>query len=1379
MDRLCGVDLGASEVKITLCDADGAVLHRARAASGGHLLAALLEAAAGVPDEWFLGSARAAVTGSGRYLLEGVGECRSVNEVLATALAVRRAFPQARTVIDLGGQFSKWILLGRGSAQPTVINFSTNGLCAAGAGAFLEQQATRLGLTVDQLGRIATAAARGATIAGRCSVFAKSDMIHLQQKGTPLEEIAYGLCQALVRTFVGTVVQGRVIEAPVVLAGGGAANGGLVRAFREQLGLTEGALLAPEDAPFFGALGAAAMARDAPVTELPRFLDAVRQRAHAVTLGAAIESLPALAPAPATTVENPARQEGNVEAWLGLDVGSVSTNLVLLTPDLQVMDDVYLPTQGRPVEALNQGLRQIREHFGDRLHVLGVGATGSGRHLAAKAVGADVTHNEITAQMVSTLHFFPDVDTIFEIGGQDSKYISVRDGHLAGFEMNKICAGGTGSFLEEQAERLGIRIVGEFSESALRAARPCDLGSRCTVFMDSELVRAQERGAPIEDLCAGLAYSVARNYLEKVVAGRPIGHSIVFQGGTASNQAVVAAFRQLLGREVRVHPYNRVSGAIGSALLAARAGLQQSRFLGWTSCGKSELRSFECRRCENRCQVNRVRLGLRTMHFGDVCDRYSQGDREAREVRRPFPELFGQRHSLFNSFLTSAEEPVDRPRLGLLHASLNLEFLPFWTAFLRELGYEPAICEPTTPNLFCHNLPNLPAEVCLPIKVAAAQAKSLFATGVEKLFVPALLECPRRVESDPSDTCFYTQELPDMLRVAFPERVIPAQFAMQDGILGLVEPVLALAEALDRPLNEVRAAFVRARAAQARFVEARKRLGEAALRASFDRAVVVLGHPYNLHDPFLNLSLARRLEQQGLPAIPCDLLPLDEVRLDPRWQTVPWHYNREQLRAIELMRRDRRLFPILVSSYGCGPDGFTAKHLEELLAGRPRLMLEFDEHSGEAGLVTRLEAFADEIDEHLRQDGARVQPLLVTPGPRPLPSGRRFLIPNFSEHAGIYASVLRSAGFVAEVLPPPDERTTRLGEQYSSGRECHPYTVLAGELIQLVRDRPLGNGDVFVFPSCSTPCMLRQYGDALRILLQRHNLPKIEVWDAVSSQIGRLVGAAGLFRLYEGVLATDILFTLATRLHPYARRPVELEEVRKQELEKLALGVAEKRDLAAILERAAGELWAVPRTGRPGTLPVVGVTGDLYTRMNPLGNAGLFRRLEQLGCEVWPSPFFAVTNFGATLESRKKVGQGHLMTAAAEALTRLLTTEERHRLTQRLPAEVSALAVEPPAEDLIRLAQPYVGPRTNFAIVLTVAKIADFLQRGAAGVVSAAGMNCAVGTVTSSFIPALRARFGNAPVISLIYGGTEGSAQRIRLETFVERVHERWRRPAA
>jgi predicted CoA-substrate-specific enzyme activase len=1415
---LLGIDLGASSLKIALRQPAGAIEHEACAAGHGRPQAALAHLLDTIPPGLVSVSdpIHVAVTGSG-HALAGRLPCLVVNEVIASARGVGEVWPEARTVIDLGGQFSKWVRLAGDRDRPgSVADFATNGLCAAGAGAFLEQQASRLGLSVEALGQLAARAARGASIAGRCSVFAKSDMIHLQQKGTPAADIAYGLCLALARTFLATIAQGRAMAAPIVLIGGGACNPGLVRAFGDLLDLGEDRLIAPREPRLFGARGAALMA----VASAPTSLFEVRRACAAAVVSGADGRSAQGAPSPSTeeapcrldraapltrvppsdptarversgdgalpplersavaspVAEDPEPIDGPVRAYLGIDVGSVSTNLVLIDPALSLLQGVYLPTRGRPIEVLQEGLDLIAGRFGDRLTIIGVGTTGSGRYLAGKLVGADAIHNEITAQLVSALSVAPDADTIFEIGGQDSKYISVRDGRLADFEMNKICAGGTGSFLEEQAERLGIRIVDEFAALALRAERPCDLGARCTVFMDTELVRAQERGASLPDICAGLAYAVARNYLEKVVGGRPVGRVILFQGGTASNAAVVQAFRRLLGREVRVHPYNRISGAIGAARLAARAGPSRTAFLGWRACADVRPRSFECHRCENRCQVSRIQIGARAVHFGDACDRYSERDRAAAPAARPFPELFAARDALMEGY--SARRGSSGPaRVGLLRASLNLEFLPLWSTFLRELGFEPVVSARTTAALLQEHASGLPGEMCLPIKTAAAHARALLTAGaLERIFVPAVLECPPRGTADQSHTCFYGQQLADMLRVELGDRVIACQFSLGRGLLSLVSPALALAQALDRSVDAVLRALRRANAVHEQFTSERQRLGEAALAARFDRAVVVLGRPYNTHDTFLSLALARHLDRLGLAAIPWDLLPLDSVQLDERWRTVPWHYNREQLRAIEIIRTDRRLFPILVSSYGCGPDGFIVKHLEELLAERPRLLLEFDEHRGEAGLVTRLEAFADEIDEHLRaRDSARAAGAR-TPGARALPAGRRFFVPNFAQHAHVYAAALRASGHEAEVLAPPDEATVRLGERHASGRECHPFAILGGEMIRLLRETDVRRGDVFFVPNCTAPCLLQQYGDAYRLLLHHHGAPELEVWEATTGQIGEIIGFKGLMLLYEGLLATDILFVLGSRLRPYQRDRRAFDARLARRFERVAEAVASRRAVEAELAAGARDLWQSPRSGAPGSRPVVGVTGDLYTRVNPIGNADLFNRLEAMGVEVWPSPYFAtMSDLAAALELPYRVETGMIRAAAFDGLAEAVTGRVRQRFVQGLPADVVPLALEPPARDLIRLARPFVGPRTNHLIVVIAAKTADFLRRGATGVVSAASLNCMVGTAAAALVPALRAAFDAAPIISVVYGGAEGPAQRIRLETFVEQVRERWR----
>jgi predicted CoA-substrate-specific enzyme activase len=1390
-DLSIGIDAGSVTVKVALCAADGGpirtVVRASRGRPAGILASALRDLLAEAGE-----AARCpvAITGGTELPVRDSPPVRRVNEVVAAAHGARRALPAARTVIDLGGQFSKWILLGDGPhGSATVTDFATNGLCAAGTGAFIEQQAARLKLSVDDLGDAAARAPRGASIAGRCSVFAKSDMIHLQQKGTPVDEVALGLCQSLVRTFLSTVMQGRRLRPPVVLVGGGAANPGLVRAFREVGELVGDDLQVPGDPLAIGAIGAAVLARGGARIEVGALVRALETDGEDV--GCPVASGPSHLP-PLTLVggdravrlpEEPEGGSGEVEAFLGVDVGSVSTNLVLLAPDLRVLHGIYLPTRGQPVEVIHEGLARIRERFGDRSRILGVGTTGSGRHLAAELLGADVVRNEITAQMVSAARYVPDVDTIFEIGGQDSKYISVRDGRLADFEMNKICAAGTGSFLEEQAERLGVSILGEFAELALSAERPRDLGTRCTVFMDSELARAQGRGATVPDLCAGLAYSVSRNYLEKLVAGRRVGRCVVFQGGTASNDAVVAAFRSLLGRPVHVHPYNRISGAIGVGLLAARAKETvpyETRFAGFDACAGVELRSFECPRCENLCQVNRIKVSRRTVHFGDTCERYSERDRGDARPERPFPELFKARAELLESLAGGGEgDPRDTGNepIALLRSSLNLEYLPLWKTLLRRLGLRPVVSPRSTTKRFEAHAGGVPSDVCLPVKVAAAQARELLDTSeASRVFVPSVQECATVADDGEASTCLYNQGLADMLRSELGDRVITAQFALRDGVVALAGTTLALARGLDRGVDEVARALAVARDVQAEFGRERKQMGLRALEAAFDRAAVVLGKPYNTHDPFVNLGLAGLLDRIGLAAIPWDLLPLDEITLDDRWRGVPWHYNREQLRAVELIRRDTRLFPILVSSYGCGPDAFLVKHLEEMLADRPRLLLEFDEHRGQAGLLTRLEAFADEIDAYLAEKPDRPSRVRGTPGTRRVPHGRRFLIPRFAEHARMYGAVLRSAGFDAEVLPQVDEDTVRLGEEHASGRECHPYAILAGEFVRLVRGGDVREDDVFLAPNCKTPCLLRQYGDGFRLIGERLGA-SLEVWDAAAADIRRVAGVSAVVLLHEALMATDILESTAIRLRPYVDDREALDYAFDRAMAQLETATAERRKLDGVLSSAVGGLWRLPRRDGPGSRPVVGITGDLYTRINPAGNGRLFDRLEAMGCEVWPSPSFgAMTELAANVHSRQHLQRGQWKRVLAEGLTRAITSAVRQRLVRALPVDVREIAVEPPPERFVELARPYVGDLTNHLILLGVGKIADFLGRGADGVITAAGINCMVGTAIAAAVPAIRGDHRHAPVTTLTYGGSEGLAQRLQLETFAHQVIERRRR---
>jgi predicted CoA-substrate-specific enzyme activase len=580
------------------------------------------------------------VTGSGGRLIGKALEATYENEFKAIARGVSGLHPDVVTVFEMGGETSKFLRLDTDgtTGRTGIADYQTNGDCAAGTGSFMDQQASRLMYEIEDVGDIVIAAGRAANIAGRCSVFAKSDMIHAQQKGYEPPEVLKGLCDAVIRNFRGTITKGKLIEPPIAFIGGVAANKGAVQAVRDAFELTDGELFVPDLYAWMGAVGAGLIEADAAAND-----GAGAARTGSVALDPA--RLPAavfpttepLSTEDVLLLRDLARpyefpsDETIVDTYLGIDVGSVSTNLVVLDQAGEVVKAIYTKTQARPVEVVDAGLAEIRDEIGDRIRVLGVGTTGSGRELIGELCGADLITDEITAHKTGadfiSRSIARQVDTIFEIGGQDSKFISMQDGIVVDFAMNEACAAGTGSFLEEQAEKLGIDIVGEFADLALQSAAPIRLGERCTVFMERDVMSYQSRGAARKDLVAGLAYSIAYNYLNRLVRERKIGDCIFFQGGTAYNDAVAAAFAQILGKEIIVPPHNGVMGAIGMALLArermGRTG-EVTTFRGWDlSAVDYTVKDFVCKHCTNECDIRQFTIEGEKTYWGDKCsDRY-------------------------------------------------------------------------------------------------------------------------------------------------------------------------------------------------------------------------------------------------------------------------------------------------------------------------------------------------------------------------------------------------------------------------------------------------------------------------------------------------------------------------------------------------------------------------------------------------------------------------------------------------------------------------------------------------------------------------------------------------------------------------------------
>ncbi len=947
------------------------------------------------------------LTGSGAKAAVGKLEAATINEFRAIALGLSAVGISAHTVFEIGGETSKYLLLAEGdNSSLRIVDYATNGDCAAGTGSFLDQQAGRLKYRIEQIGPLVLEAERAAQIAGRCSVFAKSDMIHAQQKGYTPPEVLRGLCNAVARNFRTAVVRSHPVTSPVVLIGGVAANEAVVRAMRETFELPDDQLIIPQAYAHIPAIGAAVAASQS---------DSTNVMSHMSQLRAASDSthgvFPTTAPLNMDNVlllrdrvapyELPFGEKP-IDAYLGIDIGSVSTNLVLIDTDGRVVHEIYTRTQGRPIEVVTEGLADIRRELGQRVNIRGVGTTGSGRELIGQLVGADTINDEITAHNTGATYIGKTMldgrtpDTIFEIGGQDAKFISLQDGVVVDFTMNDACAAGTGSFLEERAEELDIAIKGEFAELALSSAAPIRLGERCTVFMERDVNSYMQRGADKADLVAGLAYSVVQNYINRVVRGRKIGDTIFFQGGTAYNDAVAAAFAAVTHKEIIVPPHNGVVGAIGVALLARdkinspeslvgenagekqmgayvsqRAGGQcETHFRGYDlSAVEYSLREFICKGCSNTCQIQEFNVEGEKTYWGDKCsDRFRKASKAARKP--VIEDLFALREKLL---LNESHLPTPNGNsitVGIPMTMFAMDSLPFWRTMLANCGMRTVLSNATNKSITQAGLDTVVAEPCFPIIAAHGHVADLAnRADVQYILLPNILSMETEWTHTESHLCPWHQTLPFVCRQApaladHASKLLTPRIHFRDGQKAVTKQLSKCLKPLGVSPRIVKAAVAAGYEAQREFGFWTKSAGQTALDSLIDsgeQGVILIGRPYNLHDAGMNLAVTRKLrDYYGVNCIPLDCLELESIDVQDVNPNMYWSLGRRVLAAAKLVGQHPNLHIIYITNFKCGPDSFI-KHFIRTASGKPFLTLQFDSHSNDAGIMTRCEAYLDSI----------------------------------------------------------------------------------------------------------------------------------------------------------------------------------------------------------------------------------------------------------------------------------------------------------------------------------------------------------------------------------------------------------------------------------
>lgn len=1393
MAKYIGIDLGALSINTVLYDSENQAVEEFPYLL--HQREPLPRAIANLKRilKMYKGIEGIGVTGSGGELLAGLIQAHFVNPVIAIAQANIRLHPTLRTIFTIGGQSSSLIFLDHDPNLNQTVMFDsvTSGQCAAGTGSFLDQAASRLKYSIEEFGALATKSLTPENISGTCSVFANSAMINSQQNGAKDVDIIAGLCYGLARNLIGTLSRGKCLTRPISLQGGVAANRGMIKAFEDILGLQKEneTLFIPPYFRSMGAIGAAMIAertkqgRDFSFKDIDKKLRILEEEKR--------EDL--LKPLRLTDDIDilkgditPITQDERLDVFLGIDVGSVSTNIAVLnfTQDgWRLLTKRYLPTESRPLKVVTQALLDVEAELGEKIDIRDVCVTGSGRGLVADYLGGVRTKNEITAHKTGALcvakRLGIEVDEIFEIGGQDSKYIILEDGVVVDFAMNTACAAGTGSFIEEQAKLLGIRVE-VFSQRAFKSQRPFSFGScKCTVFMEQEVISRQHTHRK-NDLVASLCYAIARNYLNEFKIGDKRGKNIFLQGGVALNRAVVVALQYLTRAQITVPPHCEVLGAIGAAILAKEMYQGKTNFIGFERLRKRtySLKSFECKGCANVCTVKMVEIEKEgvTYYYGDRCQRYQRSAGKL-SVKNNLPDLFQERERLLKA---SPKPKIGKKGMGVKIGiprlfSVYYDLFPLWQAFFTELGYQVITSEITNKRLLAKATDGILSDTCLPCEILTGHIRDLWEKGVDYIFLPSIIEMPNRKGDRKTHLCPLAIASPYMARVTteLGKKLLTIPINLHKKRYNLRRALTEIGERLGQDPKSVRKALKRAKASLTHFNGEREKRGREILEnlGDYPLPMVIVSRSYLIGDPGINADLPRMLLDLGALPIPLDLLPLEEQDLGTYENRINWSYGQRILRAAELIRKTPHLNAVYFSTFACGPDSFLTTFFKNRMGGKPFLNLEVGKTTAPALVRTRCEAFLDSVRERITKGHTALSFKSKELPPSPKPGKRRLLIPYMDEDALVLVEALKFIGVEAEPLPRSSDATLTLANRFISDKTCLPTRETAGDLLAYV----LGsNGDLDGIAffnqqadgACRQKCyyllqeqVLRELGFEVPIITPQPG--SINYWKRLELvnggiKIGKIRGIRFLIRFWRGLVAMEVI-----RQYVRERRPYEL-----------VLGSVDRafeENMNLILEGVGGGGMA-SRTYQLFQLiekvPIrkeekvnIGIVGEGYVRMHEHSNEYMVRRIESLGGIVILPMTSSFLNYALGITAKK-----YPILRPVKYLSEFL----EHQITKRIRHHL--IFPEPGAKEVLAAAAGYLDLSADSEALEGTGLARLYIASGKIhGILSLVPSYCMPGGILQYMLEKMHREF-KIPVLTLRMDGVHDPNTKTNLEVFMHKA---------
>ncbi|MHC1749948.1 MAG: acyl-CoA dehydratase activase-related protein [Cellulosilyticaceae bacterium] len=1241
-----GLDIGSTTVKLVVLDDYDTIIYKIYQRHYSDIDYTVWEILKKVRPTLKNNTLALQITGSGGLGIAEVLGVPFIQEVIAASIAIKRYIPETDVAIELGGEDAKITYFGEGIEQ------RMNGTCAGGTGAFIDQMASLLQTDASGLDTLAEDYKHIYPIASRCGVFAKTDVQSLLNEGMGKEDIAASIFQAVVNQTIGGLAQGKGIRGRVALMGGPLYFlPQLRKRFCETLNLTKEEQIIPEDGQFFVALGAALKAdrkksiscnylyenwlasmaklrekttsEDQPLFENDEALIKFKER-HAkaqVKVG------------DLNTYEGP--------IYVGIDAGSTTTKLAAINGEGELLYSFYSSNKGDPIGTTKQAIIDLYNKLNQKQYIANCAITGYGEYLLKEAFKIDFGEVETVAHYKSANFFLPGVETVLDIGGQDMKYIRIKEGAIHSVVLNEACSSGCGSFIETFAKSLSID-VHEFAEEALLAKSPVDLGSRCTVFMNSKVKQVQKEGASIKDISAGIATSVIKNALFKVIRltnKEELGKKIVVQGGTFYNNAVLRALEKLLDTEVIRPDIAGIMGAFGCAILAKERSDINSRS---TLLEVNEIENFSdviththCRNCSNKCSltVHHFNDG-ETFIMGNRCERGSgNSDQKAKRL----PNMYDYKFKRVFRYKPLAIELAPRGTIGIPKALNQYEDYPFWFTFFTTLGYRVLLSKGGSKESLQKGMESIPSEsVCYPAKLVHQEIADLLDRKIYKIFYPAI---PYNVKEDKKAGNKYNCPVV----TSYPETIFANVEELRDKKITFYKPFISFAaplkvkEMLYETLKkegltyrEVEQAVDIAYDEWNHYKEEIRQEGERILNYLEEEnkeAIVLCGRPYHI-EPKIHHGIPELINQLGYAVLCEDSIAHLGMNDEPLRVVDQWVYHSRMYRAAHVVTQKERLELVQLNSFGCGLDAVTTDQVQEILEEHHKLytLLKIDEISNLGAAKIRLRSLVAARHDLRTENAHRLQPAVKrirTSFTKAMKQTHTILAPQMAPiHFEFVEGIMRKAGYNIVVLEDTSKEVIETGLKYVNNDACYPAIITVGQMMHAVLSGKYDlNNTSLMITQTGGGCRATNYIAFLRRALKNVGLEHIPVisvnMSGLESNPGFKVTPLMLKQAAMGLITGDVIMKMIYKTRPYEKEKGAVNALYKEYKEK-CIEVINKGNMIRyrkVMKEMIEAFDHIPLNEKLDK-PKVGVVGEILVKFHPVANNNIVDFLEEEGAEV-------------------------------------------------------------------------------------------------------------------------------------------------------------------